>query len=514
MIAQRGVVFLWWRGGWCFCGGVFVVVFLWWCSCGGVFVVVFLCWCFSGGVSVVVFLRWCFCAGVLVVVFLWWCFRGGVVVFLWWCFCGGVLVVVFLWWCSCGGVFVLVWWCFCGGVFVVVFLWWCFCGGVFVVVFLWWCFCGGVFGVGSCGGVFVVVFLWWCLCDKPQEEYAELFWQFSHRKLPKWSFCAMLPTIFTEKASKMIVSCEASSKFHRTMLPKWSFLAMLPTIFTERASKTSVSRDASNTFHRKSFQNDRFVRGFLQISQNHASKTSVSRDASDNFHRKNFQNDRFVRGFLQISQNKLPKRAFRAMLPTIFTKNLRFATVSRNRHTDSWEMVHPPKAKCASHYSAVHSQMWQCAFRHSAVRKNVWIYRPWTDPLRAHKNVRFYYSFGRSAPRFYWEGCPTANEICVSLQFWAIDTTFLLRGLTARKWNLRFATVLGDRHHVFSERVDREQMKFAFRYSFGRSTPRFYREGWPRENEICVSLQFWAIDTTFLARGLLSGWPSPSRPAE
>ena len=237
----------------------------------------------------------------------------------------------------------------------------------------------------------------------------------------------MLPTIFTEKASKMIVSCEASSKFHRTMLPK---------------------------------------------------------------------------------------RSFRAMLPTIFTKNLRFATVSRNRHTDSCERVHPPKAKCASHYNAVHSQMWQCAFRLSAVRKNVWIYPPWTDPLRAHKNVRFYYSFGRSTPRFYREGSPRAHEICVSLQFWAIDTTFLPRGLTARKWNLRFATVLGDRHHVFTERVGREKMKFAFRYSFGRSTPRFLWEGWSAENELCVSLQFWAIDDAFLARGLLSGWPSPSRPAE
>ena len=167
------------------------------------------------------------------------------------------------------------------------------------------------------------------------------------------------------------------------------------------------------------------------------------------------------------------------MLRTIFIENSRFTTVSRDRHTDSCERVHPPKAKCASHYSAVHSQMWQRAFRHSAVHKNVWIYRPWTDTLRAHKNVRFYYSFGRSTPRFYREGWPRANEICVSLQFWAIDTTFLPRGLTARKWNLRFATVLGDRHHVFTERVDREQMKFAFRYSFGRSTPRFYREGWP-----------------------------------
>ena len=230
----------------------------------------------------------------------------------------------------------------------------------------------------------------------------------------------MLPTIFTEKASKMIISCEASSKFHRrsfqnerfarcfllnsqNKLSKRAFRAMLPTIFTEKASKMIISCEASSKFHR----------------------------------------------------TVLPKRAFRAMLPTIFTQNLRFATVSRDRHTDSCERVHPPKAKCASHYNAVHSQISKCTFRYSGVRKNVWIYQPWTDPLRAHKNATFYYSFGRSTPRFYWEGCPTANEICVSLQFWAIDTTFLPRGLTARKWNSRFATVLGDRHHVFTERVDR-----------------------------------------------------------
>ena len=50
------------------------------------------------------------------------------------------------------------------------------------------------------------------------------------------------------------------------------------------------------------------------------SKTSVSRDASDNFHRKSFQKDRFVRDFLQISQKKLPKRPFRARLPSNFTE--------------------------------------------------------------------------------------------------------------------------------------------------------------------------------------------------
>ena len=329
------VMFLWW----CFWGGV-----LWWCFCGGVLVVVFLWWCFCGGVFVLVFLWWCFC-GVLVVVFLCWCFRGGVsvVVFLWWCFCCGVFVV----WL--GGVFVFLWWCF-GSVFVV-FLWWCSCAGVFVVVFLW---C-------SCGGVLVVVFLW--LKRITSETMSE------RRPSSTTPYYAS-----TTKASKTSISCEASATFQGTSfqnehfvrcfprfsqneVPKRAFRAMLRTIFTEKASKRIVSCEASSKFQRRSFKNERFVRGFLQISQNHASKTSVSHDASDNFARKSFQNDRFVRGFFQISQNKLPKRAFRAMLPTIFTKNLRFATVSRNRHTASCERVHPPKAKCASHYNAVHSQM-------------------------------------------------------------------------------------------------------------------------------------------------------------
>ena len=73
------------RPTWC---GVIVVV--WWCFCAGVFVLMFLCWCFcGGGVLVVVFLCWRFCAGVFVLVFLWWCFCAGV-------FCGGVSVVVFV----------------------------------------------------------------------------------------------------------------------------------------------------------------------------------------------------------------------------------------------------------------------------------------------------------------------------------------------------------------------------------------------------------------------------------
>ena len=154
-------------------------------------------------------------------------------------------------------------------------------------------------------------------------------------------------------------------------LPKRAFRARLPQLFKEQASKTSISCEASSKFHRTSFQNERFARCFLQNSQNKlpkraframlptiltekASKMIISCEASSKFHR-----------------TVLPKRAFRAMLPTIFTKNLGFATVSRDRHTDSCERVHPPKAKCASHYSAVHSQISKCTFRYSGVHKNV-----------------------------------------------------------------------------------------------------------------------------------------------
>ena len=150
--------------------------------------------------------------------------------------------------------------------------------------------------------------------------------------------------------SKRIVLCDASNNFHRKSfqndrfvrgffeisqhkLAKRAFRAMLPTIFTEKASKTIVSCEASSKFHRTSFQKDRFVRGFRRNFTEQASKTSVSHDASDNFHRKNFQNDRFVRGFLEISQNKLPKRAFRArLLPNFIEQclqNERFARCFR-----------------------------------------------------------------------------------------------------------------------------------------------------------------------------------------
>ena len=153
-----------------------------------------------------------------------------------------------------------------------------------------------------------------------------------------------------------------------------------------------VSREAFDNFDRRSFQNDRFVEAF------------------DNFDRRSFQNDRFVRGLRQFSHKKLPKGSFRARLPTIVTEeaskmivsreahqifteqcfentivdnprlmrgaipraqNLHFATVSCNRPTESYERVHPAKAKCASRYNGVPSKISNCEFHYSGRDKNV-----------------------------------------------------------------------------------------------------------------------------------------------
>ena len=121
------------------------------------------------------------------------------------------------------------------------------------------------------------------------DRFVRCFLEISQNKLPKRSFRARLPPIFREQASKTSVSHDASDNFHRksfqnnfqnnrfvrgeasskffqTKLPKRTFRARLPRNFKEQASKTNVSCEASSKFHRTSFQNERFVRGFLQIS--------------------------------------------------------------------------------------------------------------------------------------------------------------------------------------------------------------------------------------------------------
>ena len=117
----------------------------------------------------------------------------------------------------------------------------------------------------------------------------------------------MRPIIFTEKASKMIVWCEASDNFHTKSFQNERFVRGFFKFSQNNASKMIVSCEASYNFDRRSFQNERFVGGFFKFSQNKASKMIVSCEASYNFDRRSFQNERFVGGFFKFSQNNASK---------------------------------------------------------------------------------------------------------------------------------------------------------------------------------------------------------------
>ena len=316
----------------------------------------------------------------------------------------------------------------------------------------------------------------------------------------------MLPTIFTEKAPKTIVSCEASSKFHSTssqnerfarcfrqfsqkQLPKRSFRARLPRNFKEQASKKIVSCEASSKFHRTSSQNERFARCLRQFSQKklskwsfrtrlppnlteQASKTSFSCEASSKFHR-----------------TILPKRTFRAMLPTISIENLRFATVSCHRPTESYERVHPAKAKCASRYNGVPFHISKSTFYYSGVRKNVWIQRRKPGATRGIQKSPFYHSFGHLTSTKWRSRNPLwarndervarrPRPIRISPQFWTSDEHEVTRGLRRRA------------------------SKFAFHLSFGRPISTKRREGCATSFKIRISPQFWTSDEHETTRGL------------
>ena len=255
---------------------------------------------------------------------------------------------------------------------------------------------------------------------------------------------------------------------------------MLPTIFTEKASKMIISCEASSKFHRRSFQNERSARCFRQFSQKKLPKWSFRARLPPNFIEQCFQNERFVRCFRQFSPKICVSLQFRAIDTPIpargFIRQKQNVPRTTTPCIPKFQNVRFATAACAKMYESINRE--PTRFAHTKMQRFTTVlddrHHVFTERVaRRQMKFAFRYSFGRSTPRFYREGWPRENEIRVSLQFWAIDTTFLPRGLTARKWNLRFATVLGDRHHVFTERVDREKMKFAFRYSFERSTTRF-----------------------------------------
>ena len=228
------------------------------------------------------------------------------------------------------------------------------------------------------------------------------FLEISQKKLPKRAFRARLPTIFTEKASKTIVSCDASSKFHRTSfqnerfarcfrqfsqkkLPKRSFRAMRPRNFTEQAAKKIVSCEASSNFQRTSFQNERFARCLRQFSQKKF-PIIVSCDASSKFNRTSFQNERFMRCFRQFSQKKLPKRSFRARLPRNFTEQASKTNVS-----------------CEASLQISYNK---------ASKTNV--SRDASDNF--HRKFAFRHSFVPSTHRVLREGSSSKSKMCASLQ--------------------------------------------------------------------------------------------------
>ena len=303
-------------------------------------------------------------------------------------------MVVFLSLCLCGGAFVVVffWLCFCGGVFVLVFLCWCFCGGVLVVVFLWWCTkyyssTTKYYSVlqstttpyyssttpyykvllqyySSTTPCYKVLLQYYKVLLRTTKYYSSTTKYYSAQQsntpvllrttkyyssttpvlLCTTKYYSSTTPYYSSTTPRLLYTTKyysSTTPYYRALLrplkrrqndvlpvrlrttpvlqklPKRAFRARLPQLFTEKASKMIVSFEASSKFHRTSFQNERFARCFLQISQNklpkrefcamlppnfteRASKTSVSRDASDNSHRKSFQNDHFVRGFLQI----------------------------------------------------------------------------------------------------------------------------------------------------------------------------------------------------------------------
>ena len=214
------------------------------------------------------------------------------------------------------------------------------------------------------------------------------------------------------------------------------------------------------------------------------------------------------------------------MLPTISIENLRFATVSCHQPTESYERVHPAKAKCAYRYNGVPSKISKCTFYYSGVRQNVLIHRTTSEATRGIQKSAFYHSFGHLTSTKWREGCAGELKICISPQFWTSDEHETTRGLPddpgrfafhlsfgrpmRRKrregreddvQNSHFTSVLDVRRARSDERVARRRRKFAFHLSFGHPTSTKWREGCAAISKIRISPQFWTSDEHEVTRG-------------
>ena len=198
------------------------------------------------------------------------------------------------------------------------------------------------------------------------------------------------------------------------------------------------------------------------------------------FHKRKFQNQRFVRGFLKFSQcfqNLIVDnpRPMRRAIPT--AQNLHFATVSCNRPTESYAMVHPAKSKCASRYNGVPSKISKGAFRYNGVRKNVYMNQ--THDVRGnprHTKITILPQFRTSDQHEVTRGLRGRSQICVSPQFWTSDEHETTKGLRGPLQN--FTTVLDVRRPRSDERVASPTCKLR------------------------ISPQFWTSDEHEVTRGL------------
>ena len=92
-------------------------------------------------------------------------------------------------------------------------------------------------------------------------------------------------------------------------------------------------------------------------------------------------------------------------------QNLRFATVSRDRPTESYERVYPAKSKCAFRYSGVPSKMSECTFRYSGVHRNVWNERIASAVARGIQKSSFHHSFERPTSAKWRKGSPSSRGL-------------------------------------------------------------------------------------------------------
>ena len=107
------------------------------------------------------------------------------------------------------------------------------------------------------------------------------------------------------------------------------------------------------------------------------------------------------------STNVHTPRPMRGAIPR--AQNVRFATVSRDRPTESYERVHPAKSKCAFRYSGLPSKMSKCTFRYSGVHRNVWNERIASAVARGIQKSSFHHSFERPSSTKWRKGSPSSR---------------------------------------------------------------------------------------------------------